>query len=78
MELYQNILAQSFMEYFRLERLVDVEKIINDRCYRALCQIREILANDALDDRDCFCRIEKIVRVFEDLGSDAGSRHDFG
>ena len=36
------------------------------------------LEDDSLEDSECFYRIEEIVCVFEGLGSDCGSRHDFG
>ena len=44
----------------------------------ALGAIRDILRNGALDDAECFARIEEIVRTLEDLGLGCGSRHDFG
>lgn len=47
------------------------------RCYCAIEQIKEILKDDRLDDKECFWRIEEIVVVFEELGFDAGARHDF-
>lgn len=60
----------------------DLEKIIQtmteSTCCKALREIREILNDDALDDRECFARIERVVSLFEDLGPGAGSRHDFG
>lgn len=46
--------------------------------FMALKEIRKILDDDSLSDRDCFDRIERIVTVFEELGPGAGSRHDFG
>ncbi len=45
---------------------------------RALWKIREILADDSLDDPACFQKIEAIVSVLEDLGISSGGRHDFG
>lgn len=47
-------------------------------CYQALRKIRAIIEDDSFEDRDCFMKIEEIVRLFEELGSDGGSRHDFG
>ena len=46
-------------------------------CYYALKRIKAILEDDSLDDENCFWRIEEIVRVLENIGTDAGSRHDF-
>ena len=46
-------------------------------CFYALKRIKAILEDDSLDDENCFWRIEEIVRIFENIGTDAGSRHDF-
>ena len=48
------------------------------KCYQALQAIKRILEEDELDDEECFDRIEKIVSVFEALGSGIYDRHDFG
>ena len=47
-------------------------------CYQALQEIRDIVRDGALDDRECFEKIEEIVCIFEKMGSHGGSRHDFG
>lgn len=52
--------------------------MVSGACYRALERIQAILKDDSLTDPECFQRIEAIVRVYEDLGGGAGSRHDFG
>ncbi len=44
-------------------------------CFQALRRIKDILDQDELDDFEC---IEEIVKVFEKIGSEGGSRHDFG
>ena len=54
------------------------EDFVHDTAYQAIRQIKLILEDDQLDDSECFWRIEQIVRVFEELGSNAGNRHDFG
>jgi len=56
----------------------DPQALVHDTAYQALNAIRIILARDDLEDPECFRRIEKIVRVFERIGSDCGTRHDFG
>ena len=43
--------------------------------YLALCEIKKIIEDVTLTDFDC---VEQIVAIFEDIGSDGGSRHDFG
>ena len=45
---------------------------------RALQKIKAVIDDDSLDDPNCFYKIEAIVALFEALGSDGGSRHDFG
>ena len=81
MELFQAIYAQSLINgdikiTFRPDYPA-LTKIIEGKCYQALQRIREILDDNDLEDAECFRRIEDIVCVFEELGSDGGSRHDF-
>lgn len=52
--------------------------LVSDASSRALWKIREILADDTVDDPECFRRIEAIVSLLEDLGISCGGRHDFG
>ena len=51
--------------------------LVSDASSRPLRKIRDILADDTLDDPACFARIEAIVSLLEDLGIDCGERHDF-
>ena len=78
MDLYHTILAEFYAEYGHLVTNIDAASIIHDRCYQALCQIKAVLEDDTLEDPDCFDKIEEIVTIFEALGSDAGTSHDFG
>lgn len=76
MELYQQILASCIGPV-----TIDTQtakEIVADGSYKALEKIRAILADDALSDAECFRKIEAIVCVLEELGSDGGGRHDFG
>ena len=54
-----------------------IGEIVEGRCYQTLQKIREILDDEALDDAECFKRIEKIVCALEEIGSNGGCRHDF-
>ena len=54
------------------------EEFVKDACYRALGDIRRILADETLSDETCFRRIEAIVCALEDAGISCGERHDFG
>ena len=56
----------------------DMTKHLENRCFEVLERIREIVADDELDDPECFQRIEQIVCELEIIGVDCGSRHDFG
>ena len=51
---------------------------INRDCFSALSKIRALLADNSMDDPECFERIERIVCEMESLGLDCGGRHDFG
>ena len=51
--------------------------LVSDASSRALWKIREILADDTLDDPSCFQRIEAIVKLMEELDICCGNRHDF-
>ena len=56
----------------------DTVSYLENRSFEVLGRIREILADDELDDPECFQRIEKIVHELENIGIDCGPRHDFG
>ena len=77
MELYEEILSGCLKEYATCSAL-KMELVVRDRAYEALVKIKKILEEDHLSDQDCFWRIEEIIRVYEELGSDGGNRHDFG
>ena len=57
---------------------LDSSAIIESESMQIVQKIRAIIANDRLDDKECFMRIEEIVSVLEDHGIDCGTRHDFG
>lgn len=56
----------------------DISKLVEGECYQALKKIKAVIEDDSLDDKECFMKIEKIVRLFEEIGSNGGGRHDFG
>ena len=57
--------------------LSDSGTLIEMECYRILEEIKKIIRDDDLSDKECFYRIEKLVCLFESNGIDSGSRHDF-
>lgn len=56
----------------------DTVQHLENRCFEVLEWIRQIIADDGLDDPECFQRIEQIVCELERRGIDCGTRHDFG
>ena len=78
MKLWQTILANATKDYEGEITESDIEKLFEKECYVILEKIKKILEDDSLDDKNCFERIESIVCLFEEIGSDCGSRHDFG
>ena len=83
MELYQEILVH-LLKTQQIEVNIPapqpgaLEHIVESICYQTLLRIQEIVQDDCFDDAECFQRIEEIVCTFEAIGSDGGSRHDFG
>ena len=51
---------------------------LENRCFDILERIRQIVADEALDDPECFHKIEEIVCELERNGINCGTRHDFG
>lgn len=52
-------------------------QLVDSACYRALEEIRDIIRDESLSDKECFQKIEEIVCVLESLGSGGQGRHDF-
>ena len=82
MELYRDMLCR-ILETEEFEIVLPkwnmkVEEMMEMKCYQALQAIKRILEEDELDDEECFDRIEKIISVFEAVGSGIYDRHDFG
>lgn len=75
-EILCNLLENREVEVY-FPQLKNVAKLLETRCYKALCEIREVLKNSALTDGECFARIEEIVCVFEKMGVNCGARQDF-
>jgi len=81
MNLYQEILCnllKSETLEINFPNIPAMANLVELKCYEALRKIKEILEDDTLSDKECFWKIEEIVCVLEELGSDAGNRHDFG
>ena len=80
MELYKEILARALTHGEIKITFADqnIAQIVEGECYKALEKIKTILHDDTLSDEECFWKIEEIICVFEELGSNGGNRHDFG
>lgn len=83
MNFYESII-NSFSEKLRAavtpgdeEKQSLLGELMKDAACQALEKIRGVLDDDRLDDQECFSRIEEIVKIYEEIGSDAGTRHDF-
>lgn len=82
MELYKEILVSVLQKrqvrvlFPRLK--INASEIVGLECYKALRKIRAILADDRLEDAECFQKIEEIVQVFKQMHAGCGGRHDFG
>lgn len=81
MELYKEILisllARSSVEVSFSGLNGDIAALVEAASYQALQRIKAAVHDDSLDDPECFRKVEEIIRVLEDIGSDGGSRHDF-
>ena len=52
--------------------------LVSDAAGRTLLKIRDILADETLNDEACFQKNEAIVSLFKEMGISPGGRHDFG
>ena len=77
-QILSEILQQEKIEVTFPQLTVKIEELLQSTCYKALCEIKEILEDDTLDDEICFEKIEKIVLEIEKIGGTCGNRHDFG
>lgn len=71
-------LNQEMLIYLLKREGFDLQRDFDNECYRALAKIREVLRDDTLEDEECFMRIERIITIYEEMGSGGGTRHDFG
>ena len=81
MDLYKEILIKILekenIEIYFLNLINTPVEIVEYECYKTLKKIKEIIENDTLEDKECFMRIERIVNLFEEMGSGCGTRYDF-
>lgn len=82
MELYQDILT-TILKKEEVNILfpnlqISSKEIVELECYRALQKIQAIIEDDSFEDKECFMKMEEVLSLFEELGSHANTRHDFG
>ena len=77
-EILCNLLAKEEVTVSFPNLTLSATDIVEMTCYQALKKIKAIIEDTTLEDSLCFMKIEEIVCLLEDLGSDGGSRHDFG
>ncbi len=80
MELWREILISGLQnEGYKLDFMNDkaLKEIIDSESYKVLEQIKQIMDDDSLIDKDCFLKIEAILCVLEQNNIFC-SRHDFG
>lgn len=78
-ELYVQTLGWEVLRFLKREegRLLDLQQKADSQALSILEEIRQVLDDPALDDSECFQRIERIVHIFcaHDIST---TRHDWG
>ena len=77
MELYEAILYEALVKEIMEKTELKYADIIEMKCYQAIKEIYAVVADDTLEDPECFRRVEQIVCVLDELGIGGGGRHDF-
>ena len=54
----------------------EIQTLLKERSVRALAEIRRIL-DENTPDETCFEKIERVVKVYEAIGADGGTRNYF-
>ena len=79
MDILMRVLADKLEKgEIKLEIHREVIGEIEKECMEVLKRIQTILADDSMEDPECFERIEQIVCAMESIGLNCGSRHDYG
>ena len=79
MDILMRVLADKLEKgEIKLEIDREVTAEIEKECMEVLGRIRAILADESIEDPECFERIEQIVCAMESIGLSCGSRHDYG
>lgn len=77
MDLYKEILVNFLVERCAYpEKGLDAKELLSLECYQLIEKIRDILADDTMNDPECYRKIEALVTLYDHLGG-CGNRHDF-
>lgn len=77
-ELLAHILSKAEIRVQFSDFTIDANELVEQTSYKMLARIRDLIRDEKLSDAECFEQIERIVCLFEKMGSDGGARHDFG
>ena len=80
MELWRELLISGLQnESYKLDCVNDktLKEIVNCRCYKVLQQIKQVVQDEKLLDKECFIKIEQLLGCLEKNGIFC-DRHDFG
>lgn len=75
--MFSKVLAEQIMQHISADTY-DLKSLIEMPCYIALREIKALLEDETFSDEVCLSRIEEVIHIFESIGSDGGSRHDYG
>ena len=76
-EILSAILAKEKIEISFPNLDLDAAALVEGECYKALQKIKAVIEDDSLEDSECFLKIEEIICILEETGSNGGFRHDF-
>lgn len=80
MELWRELLIGGLYDEHTAFNCANDEKlveIIKNQCYKVLLQIKQVIDDETLSDKDCFIKIEEILGILE-KNHIYCNRHDFG
>ena len=74
--LYEKVIGQQVLEYVEALRAEELLASVESEALKLLSEIKAILDDDAIEDPECFRRIDAIVNAFWSRGIDT-SRNDW-
>lgn len=80
MELWRELLIGGLQnEGYKYNCICDkrLEKIIENQCYKVLLQLKRVIEDKSMLDKDCYIKIEQIICMLEENNIFC-DRHDFG